>query len=109
MPWHVACSVELAGGEAMTAMPIPPLTFSVGNLMALVVVVTIVSLAALFALALWEIGRSGRRTVRLRCPVRLRRVRVVFGTGPHGEPVDVVRCSVFGRRPITCGKACLHA
>ena len=92
----------------MTTMPIPPPAFSVGNLTGLILVVTIVSLAALFALALWEIGRSGQRAVRLRCPVRLRRVRVLFGVGPHGEPVDVIRCSVFGRRPVTCGKVCLH-
>ena len=41
------------------------------------------------------------------CPVERRMAKVLFRTGPGGERTDVVRCSIFGRRPVTCTKACL--
>ena len=70
--------------------------------------ITIVSLAVIFVMMLWTMWRATREGARLLCPVRLRRVRVLFRLGGAGERIDVVRCSVFGRRPITCGKVCLH-
>ena len=70
--------------------------------------ITIVSLAMIFVMMLWTMWQATREGARLRCPVRLRRVRVLFRLGAAGERIDVLRCSVFGRRPITCGKVCLH-
>lgn len=68
----------------------------------------VVSLGVLFALSLRELRGVDRWRDRLRCPVRLRTARVEFRLGGDGKPTDVLRCSIFGRRPITCGKACLH-
>jgi hypothetical protein len=62
----------------------------------------------LFAVLLWSAGRPLRERARLRCPARLRAARVSFAVAPDGKRLDVVHCSVFGRRPITCGKVCLH-
>lgn len=61
-----------------------------------------------FGMMLWKGRLTTREFLRLRCPVRLRPARVHFRLAPTGERIDVVRCSVFGRRPITCGKVCMH-
>jgi hypothetical protein len=79
------------------------------NPIPMLLLLTVASLIALFALALRELRGAYRRRERLLCPVRLRRVRVLFRLWPDGEPADVIRCSVFGRRPVTCGKVCLGA
>jgi hypothetical protein len=71
-------------------------------------IVIVVSLLVLFGVGLLSLRRPTRERVRLFCPVRLRRVGVLFRLGRDGERVDVERCSVFRRRPITCGKVCLH-
>jgi hypothetical protein len=76
--------------------------------MEFILLLTIASLVVLFALAMNEIRGAYRRRERLFCPVRLRRVRVLFRLWPDGAPADVIRCSVFGRRPVTCGKVCLN-
>jgi hypothetical protein len=72
------------------------------------VLVIIVSLLVLFGIGLLSLRSGTRERVRLFCPVRLRRVAVRFRLAPDGRRLDVERCSVFGRRPITCGKVCLH-
>ena len=74
----------------------------------LIMLISIVSLMVIFALMLRALLRANRERVRIQCPVRLRRVRVLFGLAPDGRRSNVIRCSVFGRSPITCGKACLH-
>jgi hypothetical protein len=43
---------------------------------------------------------------RLFCPVRRRLAKVTFLVTAAGQRIDVVRCTIFGRRPITCGKVC---
>jgi hypothetical protein len=85
----------------------PPIPIALNGYVELLLVLTMVSLFVIFALALWETRGASRRQERLFCPVRRRRVRVLFRLWPGGDPADVIRCSVFGRRPITCGKACL--
>jgi len=88
--------------------PVPTTLFTNGYLHALMLV-TIVSLAVIFVMMLWTMWRATRERARVRCPVRLRRARVLFRLGAAGERTDVVRCSIFGRRPVTCGEACLRA
>jgi hypothetical protein len=94
-------------------IPIPPAPIPSGLLamkpyLDVLLLLTVATLAVIFAWMLWSVWRSYRERARLRCPVRLRPVRVLFDLGPDGRRTDVLRCSVFGRRPITCGKACLH-
>jgi len=89
------------------AGPIPTTLFTNGSLQALMLL-TVVSLAVIFVMMLWTMWHATRERVRLRCPVRLRRVRVLFRLGAAGERIDIVRCSIFGRRPVTCGKVCLQ-
>src|SRR5262249_3579844 len=110
----------LAGGEAMNPIPqevlVPPihaLLWGYGRLIVLPIV--ILALLALYALLVRVPAYLTRRRERLRCPVQLRPARVVFELAPDGT-TDVVRCSLarrprgffFGRRPIICGKACVH-
>ena len=78
------------------------------NPIALLLLLTVVSLVVLFAMSLRELRGFSRWHARLRCPVRLRSARVLFRIEGDGRPADVLRCSIFGRRPVTCGKACLH-
>ena len=92
--------------------PIPPgvtpsLPISVNAFLGVLLLLTVVSLLIIVGMALRESRGAYRRGERLLCPVRLRRARVLFRLGPDGKPADVLRCSVFGRRPITCGKTCL--
>jgi|SRR5262245_2830658 len=89
------------------AGPISTTLFTNGWLHALMLI-TIASLAVMFVMMLWTMWRATREGAHLRCPVRLRRARVLFRLGAVGERIDIVRCSIFGRRPVTCGKACLH-
>jgi hypothetical protein len=71
-------------------------------------IIIVVSLLVLFGVGLLSLYTPKRERVRLFCPVRLRRVAVRFRLARNGERVDIERCSVFGRRPVTCGKVCLH-
>ena len=57
---------------------------------------------------LYSLRMAGER-VPLECPVRLRPATVVFGLSTKGRRIDVLRCSIFGRRALSCGKACLPA
>jgi hypothetical protein len=87
------------------AIPTTPISVSGLDLLLLF---TVVSLFAMVAMMLWSVRDMNRERRRLFCPVRLRSVRVLFRLAPNGTRTDVLRCSVFGRRPITCGKLCLH-
>jgi hypothetical protein len=69
-------------------------------------VITLV--AFIFGMLAWALRDLHRERVRLLCPVRSRPATVVFRLTPSLLRSDVVRCSVFARPPITCGKACLH-
>jgi hypothetical protein len=81
---------------------------SVNGVLEFILLLTIASIAAMFVMSLNEL--RGYYRAHLRCPVRLRPARVDFEMGPGGKATDVLRCSIFGRRPITCGKACMpHA
>ena len=94
--------------------PIPPVHPSVpdavmfaNGYLDLLLVLTMASLAIIFGLMLWNVRDVLRERTKIFCPVRLRAVKVVFGLARNGNRTDVLRCSVFGRRPLTCGKACL--
>ena len=91
---------------AMLPTPLIPSGFS-GLLMA-VSLVSVVFIFGMLLWTLWTVRNVTRESRRLFCPVRLRRVRVLFRLAPTGARTDVLHCSVFGRRPITCGKVCLH-
>lgn len=85
--------------------PIPTGTLFLNGYLELLAVASIL---VIVGMTLWVVRSAIRERVRLMCPVRLRRVRVLFRLAPDGKRADVLRCSVFGRRPITCGKVCLH-
>jgi uncharacterized membrane protein len=91
--------------------PIPPAipTLPIGvGYVDLFMLISVVSLIVIFGLMLWP-GSALRDRERLVCPGRGKRVRVLFGLEPSGRRVDVLRCSVFGRGPVTCDKRCMHA
>jgi len=75
----------------------------------LVVLICIASVLVAYAILFSSTRSVRRRRERLFCPVRLRMARVLFRLAPDGSRADVIRCSVFGRRPITCGKSCMNA
>jgi hypothetical protein len=83
---------------------IPSVPLFVNGYLDLLMVLSLVALAIVFAAMLW----AARRPEQVFCPVRLRRVRVLFRLAPNGARTDVVRCAVFGQRPITCGKPCVQ-
>jgi hypothetical protein len=85
----------------------PSMPLTVNAYLEVLLALTVVSLVILFAMGLREVRQGYSRRERIACPVRLRRVRVHFRLWPDGTRADVIRCSVFGRRPITCGEACL--
>jgi hypothetical protein len=87
----------------MNALPV-----SIQALLEVALVLVIGALLVISGMAVRDIGRAYFRRERLVCPVRLRRVRVLFRLRPDGAREDVIRCSVFGRRPLTCGKVCLR-
>ena len=87
---------------------VPPASAAINGYLEALLLFTVASLIVIFIMSLREMRGQYRRRVKLFCPVRLRRVRVLFGLWPDGEPADVLRCSVFGRRPVTCGKVCLN-
>jgi hypothetical protein len=79
-----------------------------GDISPLVVFVA-ASLLFVLGMMLWALRNMTRERLRLLCPVRLRSARVLFKLAPNALRTDVLRCSVFGRQPITCGKVCLHS
>jgi hypothetical protein len=87
---------------------IPSISLFVNGYLDLLMVLSLVGLVLVFAVMLWAARSAGRRRELLLCPVRLRRAGVLFRLAPNGARTDVIRCSVFGRRPITCGKACIQ-
>ena len=71
-------------------------------------VAAVVGAGVILGLTIWSARDTGREGARIICPIGLRPVRVLFRVSPLGRRVDVLRCSMFGRGPITCGKGCLH-
>ncbi len=94
----------------MNPMPsdggIPATPLFVNGYLDLLMILAVASLAVIFGMILWNAWGASRHRERIFCPVRLRRAWVVFRLAPNGGPTDVIRCSIFGRRPITCGKLC---
>jgi hypothetical protein len=88
--------------------PIPATPLFLNGYLDLIAVLAAASLAILFGMLLWNVRAVTRERLWIFCPVRLRSVMVLFRLAPNGARSDVLRCSVFGRRPITCGKVCLH-
>src|SRR5262245_29510439 len=86
---------------------IPSMPLTLNGYVELLIALALVSIVVMFGMLLWQAKREDRRRKRLRCPVRLRPARVLFQIGTGRKPEDVLHCSVFGRHPITCGKACL--
>jgi hypothetical protein len=72
-----------------------------------VMVGSVASLVFILGMLVWAAWNTIRERVRLDCPVRRRRATLLFRLAPSGRRLDVLRCSVFGARPITCGKVCL--
>jgi hypothetical protein len=71
--------------------------------------IAILALLVGYATLVGAIRSAFRRRERLFCPARLRTARVDFQLAGDGSRTDVLRCSIFGRRPITCGKVCMPA
>jgi hypothetical protein len=86
----------------------PPLALLPDGWLQLLVLLCMVALLVTYGALLWLPFSLTRLRERVDCPVRLRRAKVLFRLAPDGRRVDVLRCSVFGRRPVTCGKVCLH-
>ena len=89
----------------MNAIPTGPgvdLTVSLQLVALLLLLAVFLIYGVLFA----AMGRR-REHARLECPVELRPARVTFGVAGDGSRVDVVKCSLFRGRPITCSKACV--
>jgi len=91
------------------SVPIPTWPMTTNGYLDVVLLVSIASIMVVFAMLLWRAWPTVRERLSLICPVRLRRARVHFSLAPTGERMDVLRCSIFGRRPISCGKVCMHA
>jgi len=87
--------------------PIDPYPLLASGYLMLLFALAVACAMAIFGAMIWSIRRATWERANIRCPTRLRTVRVVFGLGPKGERTDVVRCSVFGRRRVACDKICL--
>ena len=93
--------------------PVPPGvfptdTFPVDGYLHGLMIVAFGALIIMVGIVVWSVLHWNEDPARFFCPVRLRRVRAVFRLDEHGRRIDVLRCSVFGRRSITCGKPCMH-
>jgi len=87
----------------MNPMPMPSMLSEAQLLVMLLAVVT--GILSLIGFVLWAARHAYQERQRLRCPVRLRMATVLFGLAPDGRRTDVLRCTVFRKRPaITCGK-----
>jgi hypothetical protein len=99
------------GGADMNPIPpegvIPTVPFPVNGYLEVLLLIVVVSLFVMLGMMLWMARRSTERT-RAYCPVARTPVDVVFEVGPTGTRTDVLRCWIFGRRPVTCAKTCLH-
>lgn len=87
---------------------IPSNPLFVNGSLEVIMLVSVAALLVILGMMLWMAFGTGKRRERLVCPARLRGARVLMRIAPNGRPTDVIRCSIFGRRPITCGKVCLH-
>jgi hypothetical protein len=101
-----------AGGDAMNPVPpggvFPTGSFPVDGYLHALLVAAVIGFVILVGIVALSVRQWNQERVQLFCPVRLRRVRAVFELDDEGRRIDVLRCSVFGRRPITCGKSCVH-
>jgi hypothetical protein len=91
--------------------PVPPGVFPTGSYpvdgyLDLFMVGVLVAFAVVLGIIVWSVLYWNEEPARFVCPVRLRRVRAVFRLDDDGRRIDVLRCSVFRRTPITCGKPC---
>ena len=95
--------------------PIPPdgvmpatRLFANGSL-DLLLLITMASLFVVFGMMLWTLRRATRERTKVLCPEHLRPARVRFQLAADGMRTDVLGCSLLGRRPVTCARACLKA
>ena len=92
--------------------PVPPGVVSgsypVDGYLYVLMGVALAALIIVLAIFIWSVLSWNRESARLFCPVRLRRIRAVFRLDEEGRRIDVLRCTAFGRKPITCGKMCLY-
>ena len=93
--------------------PVPPSVFPTGSYpvdgyLEILTMAGLVAFMVMLGIFAWSVLHSNQESERFVCPVRLRRIRAVFRLDDDGRRVDVLRCSVFRRRAITCGKPCVH-
>ena len=92
--------------------PVPPGvpsgSYPVDGYLYILMAITLVAVVIVAGILIWSVMSWNREPARFLCPVRRRRLRVIFRLDDAGRRIDVLRCAVFGRRPITCGKVCLH-
>jgi len=86
---------------------IPSNPLLVNGYLELITLLSVAAVVVVFGMMLWMARGTDKRRERLVCPARLRGARVLMRVAPNGRPRDVIRCSIFGRRPITCGKVCM--
>jgi hypothetical protein len=87
---------------------IPSNTLLVDGNLDLLLWASVAVIVVILGMMVWMAWHSGERRERLICPVRLRSARVLMQVTASGRPKDVIRCSIFGRRPMTCGKPCMR-
>lgn len=95
----------------MNPMPpngaIPTTPLFVNGYVEVVMLLSILSLFVVFGMLLWSARAERRQRAMVVCPLRMRPTPVLFRLGRTGVRTDVLRCSVFGRGAVTCGKSCL--
>ena len=95
----------------MNPMPpngsIPTTSLFVDGYVEFAMVLSVLSLLVVLGMLLWSARAERRERVVVVCPLRMRPTPVLFRLGLTGVRTDVIRCSVFGRGPVTCGKTCL--
>jgi hypothetical protein len=95
----------------MNPMPssgtIPTTPFLVNGYVEFAMVLSVLSLLVVFGMLLWSTRAERRQRVTVVCPLRMRPTSVLFRLGLTGIRTEVIRCAVFGRGAVTCGKACL--
>jgi len=100
--------------EANDMNPVPPGAFPTSSVpvdgyLHVLLTIGLAALVIVLGIVQWSMFGWNRERACLLCPVRLRWVGVVFRLDDADRRIDVLRCAVFGRRPITCGKPCLRA
>jgi hypothetical protein len=88
-------------------MRIPPEALPVGVYADPILLIAVAAIAFVFALMVWSAWSGRERRERRICPEQLRAAKIRVALDPIGRPVDVVRCSLLDRGPLTCSKACI--